>query len=135
MRLTDFSGGNDTMTTTRPPAGLGKAGRALWRTIVDGFVLSPHEHRLLVEACRCVDELDVLVAALADAPPLVQGSTGQDRANPLFAELRQHRATLTALLDALRLPLDGEVVGRSSASRRATDAARARWSPRSEAVV
>lgn len=86
----------------RPPRGLGAAGRALWRSIVDEYTLEPHERVLLAEACRTADELERLRAEAASADLIVQGSTGQPRPNPLFGEVRRHSESLARLLRALR---------------------------------
>jgi len=52
----------------RPPTGLGKAGRALWRDVADEHDLDPVQRVLLVEACRMVDRLDTLHAVLSGEP-------------------------------------------------------------------
>jgi hypothetical protein len=91
----------------RTPAGLGPRGRALWKSTIEEFELSPPEMDVLAEACRTVDELGRLAAALAAADLVVVGSMGQPRPNLLFDEVRKHRAllgVLLALLKAERLP-------------------------------
>ena len=94
---------------TKPPSGLLAPGRALWRAVHDAYELEPAEPALLLAACRTVDELDRLTTELATAPLTVVGSTGQPRANPLLAEVRQHRQILAVLLAQLEVPVD-EVV-------------------------
>jgi hypothetical protein len=76
-----------------------------------------------------LDDLDRLEVALATAPVLTVGSTGQERPNPLFGECRQTRALLAALLKQLAIP-DPEVEKAKAKARseQATRAARARWS-------
>ena len=86
-----------------PPASLGDAGRALWRGIRAKWALRPDENRLLLEACRCADEIERLTVALADSDPVVVGSRGQPRPSPLLGELRQHRIVLGRLLAQLGL--------------------------------
>jgi Phage terminase, small subunit len=96
---------------------------------------SPVELELLAEACRSLDELDALRRAVVKDGATVTGSRGQRRTHPALAELRQGRAELRRLLDALGIPQplaaaaggDGVV---SLTSRRAQHAARARWSAR-----
>lgn len=113
----------------KPPDDLGAVGAALWGEVSGAFELDPGEVVLLREACRLTDELERLALALAGAPMVVAGSTGQDRPNPLLDELRKHRSNLVVVVSALRLPVDGESVGRGSASDRGRAAARARWDP------
>jgi hypothetical protein len=120
---TDLVGRVTMADITKPPAppkGLGPPGRALWRALNAEFVFAGAELHLLTEAARTADELDRLSAALVDAAPLVPGSAGQDQANPLFAEARQHRATLAALLAAMRLAGDDERAARRDADERPT---------------
>lgn len=116
----------------RAPAGLGAAGRRLWRTIVDVHELEPQELALLAEAARTTDELAAITGALAAADVTTTGAAGQTRAHPLFAEARAHRLTLAKLLGALDLPAEGEEVGRSPASQRASHAAQVRWGRRDQ---
>lgn len=117
------------MSSQVPPEGLGEAGSALWADVLAVYVLDPAELAMLREACRLVDELERLVVALRDAEVTAAGSTGQVRAHPLLDEVRKHRAAFAAALAALRLPVDGERVGRATASERGSAAARARWAP------
>jgi hypothetical protein len=117
------------MTTTKqpqPPAGLKTRGRSLWRSIMAVYQLDPAETELLHELCRNLDEIDALVAALADQPVVVEGSQGQPRPNPLLAELRAHRTLSERLAAALALPVGGEVVGRRRSSS-AKAAVNTRW--------
>ena len=84
-------------------AGLGPAGRRLWRGVWAGFELDPVEAAILGEACHVVDTTDALRDALVDAEPTVAGSTGQARINPLYAEIRAQQATLGRLCRAIGL--------------------------------
>ena len=112
--------------STRAPAGLGKAGRALWRDINAEFGLAPHEAAILVQCCRVVDRLDAIEAELSGAPLTVTGSTGQPRAHPLLAEWRMQARVLESLSRALSIPLPAEDVGRRR-SPSAREAALQRW--------
>jgi hypothetical protein len=94
------------MTTqgrSRVPAGLKAAGRRLWEEVTARFELEEHEARLLVEAARTVDVLELLDAAVRRDGPLVEGPQGE-RAHPGAVEARQQRIALARLLAALRLP-------------------------------
>lgn len=84
------------------PEGPREAGRELWASVADSFELQPHELEALAAACRTADELARLEEALKDAPPTVEGSTGQTRVHPLFAEVRAHRLAMSKLLARAR---------------------------------
>lgn len=93
---------------------------------------SATELELLAQACRTLDELDVLRRAVAKEGATVAGSQGQRRAHPALSELRLGRGELRRLLDALGIPqpLAGAAGGEgvvSLTSRRASKAATARW--------
>lgn len=115
-------------TIPRPPKALGEQGRALWRKVVGVYELRADELAALEGACRTRDELVRMEEALAGITDVVvEGSKGQLRAHPLFAEVRYHRRTLALQLAACGLAeVDGEVVGmdRSNAGRAL---ARTRW--------
>ena len=114
-----------------PPKGLRPGGRKLWTDIVGKWELRPDELRVLREAAREVDLIDALEAALAKDRIMIPGSMGQMVVNPLITELRQHRATLAALLRQLKLPdADGGESEKESRSTAARAAANARWATR-----
>lgn len=71
--------------------------------MVDDYHLDEHEAALLVEACRTVDLLGRLDAAVRRDGPLVDSTQGT-RAHPAAVEARQQRIALARLLAALRLP-------------------------------
>jgi hypothetical protein len=112
------------------PTDLGGTGRQLWCSIVDAHELNPAELAVLHQAARTVDELDRMHAALAEAEVIVTGSTGQQKAHPLFDQVRYHRAILARLVAALALPQEEEEVGLTPASRRAQKAVQSRWDQR-----
>jgi len=114
------------VTAARPPAGLGPAGRKLWRDVTASYQLDPGELVLLRAAAHTADELVRVEAELAAAPVVVEGSRGQPVANRMLAEVRQHRRALERLVLALALPARGEQVGRQR-SAQAVAAARTRW--------
>jgi hypothetical protein len=118
----------------RTPAGLGRRGRNLWRSVVAGFELTEGDCALLLEACRCLDTVEQLQHAVADAPLTTTGSRGQSVVHPLRAELRSERLLLAKLLLQLAVP-DPDAAGSSkwdhlSTSARGRMAARARWDNR-----
>jgi hypothetical protein len=114
------------MASKTPPGDLEKRGKAIWNSIVKTYQLNPAETALLHELCRTADELDTLMAAMAEQSPLVTGSQGQPRPNPLLNEIRLHRKVAESLAVSLALPLDGESIGqRRSVNARA--AANMRW--------
>jgi len=87
----------------RAAPGLLRDGKRLWKAVVSAFELRPDELVLLEAACRLADEIAVLQLVLAEAPAMVEGSKGQERLHPAFAELRGHRLALSRLLAMLGL--------------------------------
>jgi hypothetical protein len=117
-------------TIAKAPPGLRAAGRCLWRTISAEYELREDERQALAAACRTADEIKRLEDALTDAPATVEGSTGQTRVHPLFAEVRAHRLALAKLLQAVGLPseeLPGQDITGTARSSAARQLARRRW--------
>ncbi|WUC42286.1 hypothetical protein OG692_10405 [Streptomyces cellulosae] len=110
------------------PEGLLERGLRLWNDTLDGMDADPDELVLLEEACRLVDEIDQMVAALGESGPVVKGSRNQPAANPLIREIRGHRLTLTRVLRQLGAarPGDEEPGERLTPSERGRRAAVAR---------
>ncbi|MFI8279759.1 hypothetical protein ACIGBH_33645 [Streptomyces sp. NPDC085929] len=110
------------------PEGLGRRASDLWEDIVEGQDLRTDELRILEDACREVDLIERMHAELQGAPLVVKGSMGQDVANPLVQELRQHRALVARLLGSLKLREDDQAerdaLARQDQARRA---AGVRW--------
>jgi hypothetical protein len=90
----------------RSPAGLGPAGRKLWKSIHDTFDMAeePHKVHVLHQACRVADIVDELDDAADEGPLTVKGSMGQPVISPLIAEARAQRSLLAQLLTRLDLP-------------------------------
>ncbi len=119
-----------------PPSDLGTAGQELWGAVWAEWDLRSDEDRLLLAACRTVDELGRMEATLADADLVVEGSKGQVRPHPLIAEVRQHRLALRQLLRSLGIEDAEGAEGSDAAAARSTAGrklARQRWDRRGAA--
>ena len=111
----------------RAPAGLGAAGKALWRRLTGAFEFAEHELALLEVAARQADDVAALEAIIRDDGMVVAGSAGQPRLNGAVAEVRQGRLALGKLLGALALPDEADRPA-SAATLQARKAAESRWS-------
>lgn len=123
-----------------PPADLAMAGLGLWNGVAGSYKLRVDELSVLEQAAFEADLIaDLRVALVGSRDRLVRGSQGQLVIHPIISELRQHRATLAALLRQLKLPdLDGDAPTTAEAeagarSSQARAAANARWSRRGSA--
>lgn len=101
---------DDVVRPVPVPAGIGSAGRRLWRSIAaqwasDGLEPDARERDWLAAACRERDllaSIDAALDAAVEAGELtVKGSRGQMVAHPLFAEARSARSFITATLNRL----------------------------------
>jgi hypothetical protein len=100
----------------------------MWSDVTGSYDLRSDELRVLEDACREADLIDDLTSELVGADRIVRGSQGQPVINPLISEVRQHRATLAALLRQLKLPDESDTAeARSTAARAAVNA---RWARR-----
>jgi P27 family predicted phage terminase small subunit len=125
----------------RAPAGLDKAGRALWRGILtdvsakasDEFTadLPAIDLELLAQACAIKDRIAALDAVVKRDGVTSRGSKGQKIVHPAVGEIRQQQLALSRLLTALGIE-DGspEVQADSPATIQARKAAAARYSRR-----
>lgn len=91
-------------TRPLPPKGTGLNGKTLWSALLDRYEFEPHEIALLREMVRCVDDLDRLASAVSRQGTVTPGGN----LNPAFAEARQLRIALAALVGALHLPAEHE---------------------------
>jgi hypothetical protein len=114
------------MADPRKPAGLGKAGSAVWASMTADVDWRPDELVILEQAARTADTVAALDAALDGQPATVPGSRGQVIVNPLLQELRLARTALVAYLSRLDVPepTDPDALTPSQRGRRA---AAARW--------
>ena len=110
------------------PPGLRAAGKRLWTTVAEPYVLTPAELSMLEEAAFTKDEIVRLEKAVRALPALTTtGSMGQEKVHPLLNELRLHRTLLAKLTEQLNLPDMDQEVGLRAGSRHARTAAVARW--------
>lgn len=120
----------------RSPAGLDKAGKALWKSVHDvfDFTEEPHKVHVLMQACRVADIVAELDEAADEAPLTVKGSMSQQVISPFIAEARVQRALLAQLLGKLGLPDTDEALAEkaerlSQIRRKAAKSARLRAVP------
>jgi hypothetical protein len=114
------------MGRPRAPESLDQAGRRLWRSVLGLYDLAPHETELLRQACRVVDNLARIDAALLDSEPVTEGANGRLWPNPLLQVSADQRRVLDALFRSMALPMPGESFGRRR-SPAAVANAQARW--------
>jgi hypothetical protein len=111
------------------PAGLKQAGRFLWDQTMASYTLRADELLLLEQACREADLIADIQDEMRFQSLTVSGSQGQDVANPLLSEIRQHRMLYGQLIGRLNLPdLDSSQVGGLRAvPNQQRDAVNSRW--------
>src|SRR3954452_23480834 len=90
------------------PDGLAERGSALWAATVAGCDLEAHEVALLTEACRTVDLLDQLEAAIAADGLTMPWGEGV-RLDPAVPEGRAQRVALARRVPALGIPAEEHV--------------------------
>ena len=88
---------------TRPPATLGPAGRALYRSILERYELDPGELRLLTMACEAADDAASARAALREVGVTTTGRYGQTVMNPAVLVARQAETSVSRLLGQLNV--------------------------------
>lgn len=123
---------SDRKQKPRAPMGLGPRGLKFWHEVNEQYVLRSDELRVLEDACREMAIIDEMNKELSRVGVWMEGAAGQQRMNPLVAELRQHRMVLLSALRQLKLP-DGEdgrgrVETPEEISAKARRAAHSRWS-------
>jgi hypothetical protein len=92
--------------------------------LADDAEWDERELAILDLARRQANDIAALEQVLETQGPLVTGSTGQQRLNPAFAELRQQRLALEKMLASIRLP--DESMGRVPDAKKSRAAA-TRW--------
>lgn len=94
------------MTKIPPaPTGSGRAGRKLWRAVLEQFELEEHEATLLERACRVADSCAALQAIVDREGVMSADRFGATVPHPALVELRQQSMVLARLIVALRVPL------------------------------
>lgn len=121
------------MTVVKAPSWLKKRGRALWESVLADWDYDEHEMQLIQEACRVLDTIDELTAAVDHDGVMIEGSTGQMVLHPAIGERRQQQITLSRLLSLLQLGNDDEISLERETTLKARRAAEARWGKRGKA--
>jgi inactivated superfamily I helicase len=86
----------------KPPTGLSKPGRDLWRKVTGVLDFDdPRELVALRQSCLLEDDLDRLRTELATAALVVKGSTGQPVETPLLGAIRNAVALQAKLLGSI----------------------------------
>lgn len=117
------------------PADLRAVGKKLWRDTLEVFDLTAPELRLLLEACRTADELEILRAAILEGELITRGSTGQPVVSRVYDEIRKHRESLAKTINALGLPGEDDAKPLTVAQIRAQKANNSRWASHRNAVA
>lgn len=117
------------------PADLRASGKKLWRDTLNDFDLTAPELRLLLEACRTADELEVLRTAILDGDLITKGSTGQPVVSRVYDEIRKHRDSLAKTISALGLPDEDDAKPKTVAQIRAQKANNSRWAAHRSSVA
>ena len=90
-------------STKRTPAGLRRAGRALWRSVTADFEMAEHEAAQLAEACFARDRIEQLREQV-NRDGLMIGSSQGVKLHPGVAEIRAQQLALARLLATLGVP-------------------------------
>ena len=110
----------------KPPAGLARPGRQLWRDILREWELDARELAILKRAAKQADTNDALEKAIRRDGLMIEGASGQRRLNAAVSELRQGQLALARLLGEMALPAADGSAGATATSRKAQKAANAR---------
>lgn len=89
-------------------------GDRLKESILADYELNAAELALLDRAAALTDELERIEIEMAKRPLVTAGSRGQEVADPLLREHRQHSEVLQRIIEAIGLPMAGEEEGESS---------------------
>lgn len=97
------AGGPQTTGRPRTPAGLGPAGRRLWRSVVEVFDVEGHHAQILALACHQADIADRLTAEAEAEGLIVAGASGQRRHHPALTEARLASVAAARIIASLGL--------------------------------
>ena len=86
----------------KPPRTLKAKGQGLWRAVVQDFELEPYQLATLLEACRCLDTIELAEAAIRKEGVTIAGRFGP-KANPACQTATQNRIVYSRLLRELGL--------------------------------
>jgi hypothetical protein len=105
------------MATVKYPRGLQARGKRLWKSVLNGWDLDPHEQLLLEEAARIADRAQELWEIVSRDGIEQRDHLGNSRVHPLHIEWRQTEIALLRALASLRIPLGGEDDGQARPGR------------------
>ncbi|RZS58975.1 hypothetical protein EV141_0188 [Microcella putealis] len=108
------------------PQGLNARGSIFWEEIHDDLEFDARDAAIVLEACRVLDVIDELTAAVDRDGVMTVGSTGQPVVHPGVAEIRMQQATFARLMGSLKLP-DDDAANDRFRHERAKAGAAARW--------
>jgi hypothetical protein len=90
-------------TIPPPPDELAEAGRQLWETVNERFVIEPVHLQVLKLACLSADSAAAMRARIKAEAETVTGSTGQQAAHPLLAAEGAAQKSIAAFMRQLGL--------------------------------
>jgi len=90
-------------TLPEPPAELAEAGRELWRTVMQRYVIEDTHAQLLKLACLSADSAASMRRQIKQEGETVTGSTGQPAAHPLIAAEGAAQKRIASFLKQLGL--------------------------------
>ena len=109
-----------------PPDVLRDRGAGFWRELNGRLRLDEKQLSILFEACRSLDTIEGLAAAVESDGLMITGSQGQQVLHPAVTEIRQQQVTFARLVAQMNLPED-EKARDLFRFRRAQAGASARW--------
>lgn len=87
----------------KPPVSLGKAGKAFWRRVVDGWTLDVAELEVLDQACATLDRAEQARAVLDKEGLTISAGRGSIKTHPAAAIERDSRTLFARLVRDLGL--------------------------------
>jgi phage terminase small subunit len=98
----------------KPPKGLQKGGKTLWKQVLNGWEVPPEQYQVLENCCKSQDRIDTLQAQLKKEGMTVKNRFGVVIAHPSASLLRAEIANFGTLyrLLCLAAPSGEEPLGR-----------------------